>query len=148
MVELQILRNVPPHQIVQQNQDAYLHAYMAREGLSDKDAAAKKFLTTQPEKDYFLTIDIVKNIQRTVQQREWRRHSNQQQSVELWVQENRADVLLHQRQEPLPGTPDHEFLAIQQKAATAPPFVAAQQDALRAEPVVPAAAAAQAEPQR
>lgn len=110
---------VPAQEIIKRNQDYHLHTYMASNGLSSKEAALESFMASKPPRDYFLNTDNVQNIQRAVHARQYRRHPNQQQSVDLWVKEHAADVLLHQRQEPLPGTPDYAHLQKLQAAAAA-----------------------------
>ncbi len=140
---------VPAHEIVKQNEDSHLHAYMARNAFTNREAALQSCMASQPERDYFLNANDVQNIQRVVHAKQWRRHPNQQQSVELWVQAHAADVLLHQRQEPLPGTRDHAYV-LQQKVeqavgggvqSTAQPGAAAAAERSAVQPGAAAAAA-------
>ncbi|CAL8461660.1 g1191 [Coccomyxa elongata] len=63
-VELQVALGVPAHEIVKQNEDSHLHAYMARNGLTNREAALQSFMASQPERDYFLNANDVQNIQR------------------------------------------------------------------------------------
>ncbi len=93
---------------------------MVDEGIpaSDKEAALERLLASLPPRDYFLNVGDVNNIAATLQTA-WKRHPDQQKIVELYVQHMGADVLLHQRQAPLPGTPNAaHFAAV---AASRPP---------------------------
>lgn len=134
VVEAQVQLGVPAHQIVKQNQDAYLHRFMVHNKLGDREAALKALLASKPDRDFFLSSKDVENIQAIVHAREWRRHQNQQHSVELWVKAYQDEVLLHQRQVPLEGTPDYEHMAkvssslLGGPASTAPPFMSASDD--------------------
>lgn len=127
---------VPAHQIVKQNQDAYLHDFMVRNKLADREAALKALLASKPDRDFFLSTKDVENIQAIVHAREWRRHPNQQHSVELWVKQHQDEVLLHQRQTPLLGTPNYDYMArvsgsplVSPASTVAPPFISASDDA-------------------
>ncbi|EIE22304.1 hypothetical protein COCSUDRAFT_66555 [Coccomyxa subellipsoidea C-169] len=125
LVQTQLRLQVPASRIVQQNKDEILQRYMVDEGIpaSDKEAALERLLASLPPRDYFLNVGDVNNIAATLQTA-WKRHPDQQKSVELYVQHMGADVLLHQRQAPLPGTPDAAHFAAM--AASRPPGAAPQ----------------------
>jgi hypothetical protein len=93
---------------------------MEREGYaaSDKEAALKSLMESGPGRDYFLKVSDVQNIAASLQTA-WKRHRDQQKSVELYIQDMGTDVLLHQRMAPLPGTSDAAMLAAQKQPTAA-----------------------------
>lgn len=109
---MKILRGLTNADIVQQNKDEFLEAFMAKQGsaTTSRIEAAKQLAESRPPKDYFLTATDVANTRRGLDKRDFLFDNNPQKSVVMWAQQNDADVLYLQQQQLIEGTPDHAFL--------------------------------------
>ena len=108
---------VPAQQIIEQHQEQWLQSFMGQHGLTDRAVARALLVASKPPRDYYLSKADVQNIERTVQETTWRRHPDQQCSLSLFAEAIGEDVLVHQLQEPVKGTPDAEFMAARSRAA-------------------------------
>lgn len=112
-IQIKLLQGLTNADIVQQNKDEFLTAFMAQQqfSITDRIAAAAKLAQSKPPKDYFLTSTDVANIRRGLDKRDWLFSNNPQESVVMWARQHSADVLYIDQQQPIPGTADHAFLA-------------------------------------
>ena len=112
-VQLKILWGLTNADIVQQNKDEFLDAYMSQQhgSITDRILAGAQLAKSKPPKDYFLSSTDVANIRKGLDKRDWLFSDNPQESVLMWATQNEADVLYVDEQQPLKGTPDYAFLA-------------------------------------
>jgi hypothetical protein len=98
-VQINILRGLTNADIVQQNRDEFLNAYMSQQdgNVTDRILAAAQLAESKPPKDYFLNSTDVANIRRLLDKRDWLFSENPQESVVMWASQNEADVTLSSR---------------------------------------------------
>lgn len=119
-VQIKILRGLATADIVQQNIEEFLDAYMSQQdgSVTDRILAAAQLAESKPPKDYFLNSTDVANIRRLLDKRDWLFSENPQENVVMWASQSKADVLYIEQQKPIPDTPDYAFLAGTTQAAS------------------------------
>ena len=112
----QILRQVhagmSARQIVEQNQEQWLEAYMVTHSLEDRHAAMMQFMASGPPRDFYVVVNDVTRARDTLRKEQWRHHPDELCSLALWAHKNAADVLIIQFQKVLPGTADAAVVAL------------------------------------
>lgn len=106
----QVLLKVPSREIVQRCRDKLLDQYMSENELTDWTAALKAYCSSQPPRDWHLSMQDIANIRQNADRSTWRFHTDPQTSVKMWVAQNPEAVLYIDVQVPIPGTPDYEFM--------------------------------------
>lgn len=101
-VQLKIRRGVLDADIVQQNRDEHVDAFMAKHpNITSRLEASQQLTLSNPPRDYFLNPMDVANIRRAIEQSDWMFSENPQQSIAMWAQQNHEDVLYLDLQRPI-----------------------------------------------
>lgn len=111
-----MLEGVPTKEIISQNHEKQIAAYMLLHNMDDRSAALSQMAEAGVGRDFDLSPQDVANIRMQADQQTWRRAANEQESVLRWAAQHGDDLLYVHEQKPIEGTPDHEHL--QHVAAT------------------------------
>lgn len=115
---MKILQGLEPAEIVRQNTDDFITSHMVERGLMDRDEARISLEATDVPRDYYLSYQDVANLKKEVDRQEWRFSENCQQSLQMFAEQNAADILIFKEQEPIVGTADYKHIMRQYTAGS------------------------------